>query len=143
MLEAMLGPDKKKQMMGTGIFLAAAILAFVGMALIVIGSINPIWHLHLWPGIAMLLFAGSTLAVRGKAIKLTLSIIVLLLGLWIVLNVALGLNVPDTEIEIGELISGDIGIPDMMVPTFLQLAIAGGAIGAFGGLVGIYGALKY
>jgi len=142
MLEAMLGADKKKQLMGSGVFLAAVILAFIGMVLIVVASVNPIWNPNFWPGVAMLLLASGTMMVQRKSIRLTLSAIVLLLGLWVVLNVVLGINVPEAA-ELGDLMSGDADITDMMTPTMLQLVTAGGAIGAFGGLVGIFGALKY
>jgi hypothetical protein len=142
MLESLLGSDKKKKLQGTGILLAGAVVAFVAMALIAVASINPIWHVHFWPGIAILLLASSTLVVRGKAIRLTLSIIVTLLGLWVVLNVALGLSVPGAS-EIGDLLSGDAGIPDMMAPTLAQVAAFGGIVGIFSGLIGIFGSLKY
>ncbi len=142
MLEAMLGADKKNQLFGWGVFLAGTILAFVGMVLIVVASINPIWHPNFWPGIAIMILASCALMARRKAIRLTLSTIVLLLGLWVVLNVVLGINVPEAA-ELGDLMSGDAGISDMMTPTMLQLVTAGGAIGALGGLAGIFGALKY
>ena len=54
----------------------------------------------------------------------------------------LNINVPEA-VELGDLMSGDAGMPDMMAPTLLQLVTAGGAIGALGGLAGIFGALKY
>lgn len=142
MLEAMLGADKKNKLFGWGVFLAGTILTFVGMILIVVASINPFWHPNFWPGVAMALLAIGALMANGKAVRLTLSTIVLLLGLWVVLNVVLSINVPDA-VELGDLMSGDAGMPEMMAPTLLQLVTAGGAIGALGGLAGIFGALKY
>jgi len=144
MLESMLGPDKKKQLFGNGVLLAAVILAFVGMCLIVVASINPIVHSNLWPGIAMLFIASGALIAHGKGARLTLSMIVLLLGLWVVLNVVLGINVPEVlELDIGGLLGGDVEMSEAMTESMLQLTTTGGVIGAFGGLVGIYGALKF
>lgn len=144
MLESMLGPDKKKQLMGNGVFLAAVIMAFLGMCLTVVASINPIWHSIFWPGIAMLFIASGALIAHGKAVRLTLSMVLLLLGLWVVLNVVLHINVPEVlELEMGELLTGGVEMTEMMTDTMLQLMTAGGAIGALGGLVGIYGALKF
>lgn len=144
MLESMLGPDKKKQLMGNGVFLAAVILAFVGMCLAVVGSIHPIVHSILWPAVAMLFIASGALIAHRKGVRLTLSMIVLLLGLWVVLNVVLGINVPEVpEMDMGELLSGGVEMTEMMTDTMLQLMTAGGGIGAFGGLVGLYGALKF
>ena len=142
MLEAMLGADKKNKLFGWGVFLAGTILAFIGMVLIVVASVNPIWHANFWPGLVMLLMAICALMARRKAVRLALSLIVLLLGLWVLLNVLLNINVPEA-VELGDLMSGDAGMPDMMAPTLLQLVTAGGAIGALGGLAGIFGALKY
>lgn len=142
MLEAMLGADKKNKLFGWGVFLAGTILAFVGMILIVVASINPLWHSNFWPGVAMSLLAIGALMANRKAVRLMLSTFVLLLGLWVVLNVVLGIDVPEA-VELGDLMSGDAGMPEMMAPTLLQLVTAGGAIGALGGLAGIFGALKY
>jgi hypothetical protein len=142
MLESMLGPDTMKKMMGTGISLAVAVMAFVGTALIVVSAVNPIWHAHFWAGIAMIAFGGMTLAVRGKVIRLVFSILVLAAGLWVLLNVIGGWVVPKA-VEFGDLLSGDAGLPEMIAPILLMIAGLGGLIGAFGGLVGIFGALKY
>ena len=152
MLEAMLGADKKNKLFGWGVFLAGTILAFIGMVLIVVASINPtwnpdcgpIWHASFWPGIAILLLAICALMSRRKAIRLTLSAVVLLLGLWVVLNVVLKINAPSIpELDMSGLLSGDIEMIEMMTDSMLQLTTAGGIIGALGGLAGIFGALKY
>ncbi len=142
MLQSMLGPDTTKKMMATGVSLAVAIMAFVGMALIVIASVNPIWHAHFWAGIAMVAFGGMTLAVRGKVIRLVLSALVMVAGLWVLLNVIGGWVVP-AAVEFEDLLSGDAGLPEMMAPVLLMLAGLGGLVGAFGGIAGIFGALKY
>lgn len=142
MLESMLGPDTMKKMMGTGVSLAVAIMAFVGMALIVISSVNPIWHAHFWPGIALIVFGGSTLAVRGKVLRLALSVLTLAAGLWVLLNVIGGWIIPEA-VEFEDLLNGDAGLPEMIAPILLMLAGLGGLIGALGGLVGIFGSLKY
>jgi hypothetical protein len=144
MLEAMLGADKRNQLMGWGVFLAGVVLAFVGMCLIVVASINPIVHSVFWPGIAILLIATAALMAHRKAVRLTLSIVVFLLGLWVVLNVMLGINVPEVpELDMGGLLTGGVEMTEMMTDTMLQLMTAGGAIGALGGLAGMFGALKY
>jgi hypothetical protein len=67
---------------------------------------------------------------------------VLIASVWVLLNVVLGLNVPEA-VEFGDLLSGDAGLPEMIAPILLMLVGLGGIIGTFGGLVGIYGALKY
>jgi hypothetical protein len=142
MLESMIGPDTMKKMLGTGVSLAVAIMSFVAMALIAIASANPLWHANFWPGIAILFLGGSTLAVRGKTPRLILSLIVMLLGMWVLLNVIGGWIVPSAP-EFGDLLSGDAGLPEMTAPVLLMLAGLGGVIGALGGLVGVFGALKY
>lgn len=142
MLEAILGTDRLKSLQGNGVMLAAIVVAFVAMALIAVASVNPVWHAHFWPGAAIFLFASGLLVVKGKTIRLTLSIVVTLLGLWIILNVALGISVPAVA-EMEDFISGDASIPEMMAPTLAQLAFFGGIVGAFGGLVGLFGALRY
>ena len=142
MLEAMLGTDKLKSLQGHGVMLAAVVVAFVAMALIAVASVNPVWHVHFWPGAAIFLFASGLLVVKGKTARLTLSIVVALLGLWIILNVALGISVPAAA-EMEDFISGDASIPEMMAPTLAQLAFFGGIVGAFAGLVGLFGALRY
>ena len=144
MLEAMLGPEKKNQLFGNGVLLAAVILAFVGMCLAVVASIHPIVHSIFWPAIAMLFIASGALIAHGKGVRLTLSMIVFLLGLWVVLNVVLGINVPEVpEMDMGGLLTGGVEMTEMMTDTMLQLMTAGGVVGAAGGLVGIFGALKY
>ena len=142
MLESMLGPDTMKKMMGTGVSLGVAALAFVGMALIVVASVNPIWHAHFWAGIAMIAFGGMTLAVRNKILRLVFSILVLAAGLWVLMNVIGGWIVPEA-VEFEDLLNGDAGLPAMIAPILLMLSGLGGLIGAFGGMVGIFGALKY
>ena len=144
MLEAMLGPEKKNQLFGNGVLLAAVILAFVGMCLAVVASIHPIVHSIFWPAIAMLFIASGALIAHGKGVRLTLSIIVFLLGLWLVLNVALHINVPEVpELDMSGLLTGGVEMTEMMTDTMLQLMTGGGAIGALAGLAGIFGALKY
>ena len=142
MLESMIGPDTTKKMLATGISLTVAIMSFVAMALIVIASVNPLWHPNFWPGIVILVFGCASLAVRKKITRLTLALVVLAAGVWVFLNVVLGLNVPEA-VEMGDLISGDAGMPEMIAPILLMLVGLGGVIGITGGLAGIYGALKY
>jgi hypothetical protein len=92
----------------------------------------------------MLFIASGALIAHGKGVRLTLSMIVFLLGLWVVLNVVLGINVPEVpELDMGGLLTGGVEMTEMMTDTMLQLMTAGGGIGAVGGLVGIYGALKF
>ncbi len=143
MLEAMLGPDKKK-LLGNGVLLAAVILAFVGMCLAAVASINPMVHSIFWPAVAMLFIASGALIASGKGVRLTLSMILFLLGLWMVLNVALHINVPEVpELDMSGLLTGGVEMTEMMTDTMLQLMTAGGVVGAAGGLVAIYGSLKF
>jgi hypothetical protein len=142
MLESMIGPDTMKKMMGTGISLVVAIMSFVAMALIVVASVNPLWGPNFWPAIVIVIFGGCSLIVRKKISRLALALVVLIASVWVLLNVVLGLNVPEA-VEFGDLLSGDAGLPEMIAPILLMLVGLGGIIGTFGGLVGIYGALKY
>ena len=142
MLESMIGPDTMKKMMGTGISLVVAILSFVAMALIVVASVNPLWGPNFWPAIVIVIFGGCSLIVRKKISRLALALVVLIASVWVLLNVVLGLNVPEA-VEFGDLLSGDAGLPEMIAPILLMLVGLGGIIGIFGGLVGIYGSLKY
>ena len=142
MLESMIGPDTMRKMMGTGISLVVAILSFVTMALIVVASVNPLWGPNFWPAIVIVIFGGCTLIVRKKISRLALALVVLIASVWVLLNVVLGLNVPEA-VEFGDLLSGDAGLPEMIAPILLMLVGLGGVIGIIGGLVGIYGSLKY
>ena len=142
MLESMIDAETTKKMLSIGVSLSVAVLSFVGMALIVVASINPMWHLHFWPGIAMAVFGCSSLIARKKISRLALALIVLATGLIVVINVVLGLNVPEA-VEFGDLIDGSAGLPEMIAPILLMLVGLGGVMGIFGGLAGIYGALKY
>jgi hypothetical protein len=142
MLESMIGPDTMKKIMATGISLVVAILSFVAMALIVIASVNPLWGPNFWPAIVIVIFGGCSLIVRKKISRLALALVVLIASVWVLLNVVLGLNVPEA-VEFGDLLSGDAGLPEMIAPILLMLVGLGGIIGILGGLVGIYGALKH
>lgn len=142
MLESMIGPETMRKLMGTGISLVVAVLSFVTMALIVVASVNPLWHANFWPAIVIVIFGGCSLIVRKKISRLALALVVLIASVWILLNVVLGLNVPEA-VEFGDLLSGDAGLPEMIAPILLMLVGLGGVMGIFGGLVGIYGALKY
>ena len=142
MLESMIGPDTMKKLMSTGISLVVAILSFVAMVLMVVASVNPLWGPNFWPGIVIVIFGGCSLIVRKKISRLALALVVLIASVWVLLNVVLGLNVPEA-VEFGDLLSGDAGLPEMIAPILLMLVGLGGIIGIFGGLVGIYGALKY
>ena len=142
MLESMIGPDTRNKMLGTSVALVVAIMSFVGAVLILVTSVSPLWHVHLWPAVGMLLLGGSTLAIKGKTPRLVLSLLVIPIGLWVMLNVIGGWIVPSAP-EFGDVISGDAGTPEMMAPILLMLAGLGGLVGALGGLVGVFGALKY
>lgn len=142
MLESMIGPDTTKKMLATGISLSVAVMSFVAMALIVVASVNPLWGPNFWPAIVIVVFGACSVIVRKKISRLTLALVVLAASMWVLLNVVLGLNVPEA-VEFGDLISGDAGMPEMIAPILLMLVGLGGVIGIFGGLAGIYGALKY
>ena len=142
MLESMIGPDTTKKMLATGVSLSVAMMSFVAMALIVVASVNPLWHPNFWPGIIIVVFGACSVIVRKKISRLTLALVVLAASVWVLLNVLLGLNVPEA-VEFGDLLSGDAGMPEMIAPILLMLVGLGGVIGIFGGLAGIYGALKY
>lgn len=142
MLESMIGPDTTKKMLATGVSLSVAMMSFVAMALIVVASVNPLWGPNFWPGIIIVVFGACSVIVRKKISRLTLALVVLAASVWVLLNVLLGLNVPEA-VEFGDLLSGDAGMPEMIAPILLMLVGLGGVIGIFGGLAGIYGALKY
>ena len=142
MLESMIGPETTKKMLATGISLAVAVMSFVAMALIVIASVNPLWHAIFWPGIVILLFGCASLGVRKKISRLGLALIVLAAGVWTFLNVVLQINVPEA-VSMIDIMSGDAEMSEMMGPMLLMLPGLGGVIGIVGGLAGIYGAFKY
>jgi len=138
----MIGPETTKKMLATGISLVVAILSFVTMALIVSASVNPLWHPNFWPGIVILVFGCCSLIVRKKISRLALALVVLAAGLWIVLNVVLGINVPEAP-EMAEVMGGEAPMSEAVAPALLGLVGLGGVMGITGGLAGIYGALKY
>jgi hypothetical protein len=142
MLESMLGPETKAKIMGKVMAFAYAFMAFTGMALIVISSVNPLFHAHFWPAIVVVLCGGLSLGVKSKAVRIIFAVVGLVAALWVLLNV-MGKWIEPEVVGIGDYLAGEKGLPELMAPVLLMLAGLGGLLGAFGALAGLYGALKY
>ena len=145
MLESMLGPGTMAKIMGKLMAFAFAFMAFVGMAVIVISSVNPLFHAHFWPAIVIVLCGGLSLGVKSKAVRIIFAVVGLVAALFVLINVMGGYIKPET-ITIGDYLGGEkgiMGLPYLMTPVLLMLAGLGGLLGAFGALAGLYGALKY
>ena len=142
MLESMLGPDMMRKMWGGLIGLVVSILAFVGMSVILISSINPIFHPHFWAAIALAVSGGLALPIKNTILKTILCVIALAAGLWVLLNVLGGFIEPPVK-DLPDFIGGRATLPEFSSPVMLMLAGLGGIYGTFAGLIGIFGALKY
>ncbi len=142
MLESMLGPETMKKMMATLTGLVFAILAFIGMILIMIASVNPIFHAHFWPALVIVGCAGGWLMVKGKCLKIGLSGIAMLVSLWVLINTICGFAAPPGA-GLGALISGAAGLPEFIQPILLMFAGTGALLAVFGSVVGIWGAMRY
>ena len=134
MLESMLGADTMKKMMATLMGLVFAILAFIGMILIVFTSINPMFHAHFWPALLSVGCAGAWLGTKGKWPKMGLSGIAFMAALWVLLNsLFVWVESPVCEECLGELLT----------PIAMAVSATGALLAIFGSLLGILGAKKY
>ena len=78
---------------------AFCVMALVGGIMALFTSIMPLLLAHLLPGLIIIVCAFIFFLWRGagKGAKITLAIICLILGLWLVLNMVLQLVLPATE----------------------------------------------
>jgi len=132
MVESMIGPDTMKKMMVKTMGVVFGMLAFMGMILVVITSINPTFHAHLWPVLLSVGCSGTWLTAKGKGTKINLAGIAFLAGLWILLNSIMGWVEPA---------AGSAGA-EFMTPVMLALSATGALLVVFGSLIGILGAMK-
>ena len=132
MVESMIGPDTMKKMMAKTLGVVFGMLAFMGMILIVITSINPTFHAHLWPVLLSVGCSGTWLTAKGKGSKMGLAGIAFLAALWILLNSIMGWVEPAA----GSALAG------FMTPVMMALSATGALLVVFGSLIGILGAMK-
>ncbi len=132
MVESMIGPDTMKKIVVNIMGLVFAILAFVGMLMIVFTSISPTFHAHLWPALLSVGFAGAWLTAKGKGTKMRLASIAFLAALWILLNSIMGWVEP-AEGSIQAI---------FLTPSKMALSATGAFLIVFGSLAGILGAKK-
>ena len=132
MVESMIGPDTMKKMMAKTMGVVFGMLAFMGMILIVITSINPTFHAHLWPVLLSVGCSGTWLTAKGKGSKMGLAGIAFLAALWILLNSIMGWVAPA---------AGSAGA-EFMTPIMMALSATGALLVIFGSLIGILGAMK-
>jgi len=129
----MLGADTMKKMMATVMGLVFAILAFIGMILIVFTSIAPMFHAHFWPALFSVGCARSWLGVKGKCPKMGLSGMAFLAALWVLLNSIVRWVEP----------AAGSALAEFMTPVMMAVSATGALLVVFGSLVGILGAKKY
>lgn len=146
MLESMLGPDTMRKIMATITGLCFAILAFIGVMLIVGTSVVPMFHAHFWPAFLIIGCAGGWLMAKGRARKIGLAVIALVPAVWVLLNSIAGWIDPAIVTTANELVAQDGALIEMMASMStigLGLAATGALLAIFGSLVGILGAMKY
>ncbi|MBE0415991.1 MAG: hypothetical protein IBX36_05575 [Dehalococcoidia bacterium] len=146
--------------------LSFAIAAGVAALLIMLGSTYPIYHAHFWPALVIVACGGGwLLLVKGKVARLGLSLIVLLLGIWVLINVASGCSIakppavtvipyvmpliglgqigPGTLDLMNDLAAGDITFVAPIVPAIVSFFSGAGAVVAIAASsLGILGAMR-
>jgi len=132
MVESMIGPDTMKKMLAKMLGVVFGMLTFMGMILVVITSISPTFHAHLWPVLLSVGCSGAWLTAKGKGTKMGLAGIAFLAGLWILLNSIMGWVEP----------AAGSALAEFMTPVMLALSAMGALLIVFGSLIGILGAMK-
>lgn len=153
MLEPFLCPDATKRIMANLSSLVCAILAWIGLTMVMINSfystfidldekgfatIVRINHPILWPMLIGFFCAGVALILGDRKIKLVLSCMLCLLSLWVMVSTIMGWLPVWPPICPGLGLSGS---PPLLC--MIPLTIVGGCLGVMGGLAGFLGAYRY
>lgn len=123
------------------------VMGLVGSVMALLPALSPFFLAHFLPALIILicvlvffLWKGA-----GRTIKMTLAIVSLVLGLWLVINVLVGLAMPalpGAEELVAGLLAGDLTVlaPVISLPTTLFMGAVGGLIVLIGSIFGIVGA---
>lgn len=153
MIESILGPDVLKKLMAKLSSLLCAILAWIGLVMVMMNSfyssfidlnetdfvtIVRINHPILWPMLIGFFCAAIALILGDRKIKIVLSCMLFLLSLWVMVSTIMGWLPVWPPICPGLGLSGS---PPLLC--MIPLTIVGGCLGVMGGLVGYLGAYRY
>jgi len=115
------------------------VMALVGGIMALLPAITPFYHAQFWPALivaicALVFFMWGG---AGKGIKTALAVVTLLGGLWILINIVVGIVEPPIgDIDLAEVLAGDLRA---LIPLGNVLAVY--ALGAIGGLVAFLGSI--
>lgn len=148
MLESMLGPDVMNKIMAKLAALVCTILAWIGLIMVMMTAfvakpgempgdptVVMIHHAHLWPMLIAFFCGSAGLVIGNKWAKAYLSLFLMFLSFWVMLDTIMG------YVE-GPTLEG-AGLAEAVVPLMAPVAAIGGFLGFLGGVVGILGALKF
>ncbi len=115
------------------------VMALVGGIMALLPAISPLFHAQFWPALLVVvcalvffLWGGA-----GKMVKTALAVVSLLAGLWILINIVVGISDPPfPPIDLTKVLGGDLS---GLIPLGNMLAIY--ALGAIGGLVAFLGSI--
>ena len=133
MIEGMLGPETMRKILAFVLALITVILVWIGTVMILMTSIQPMFHIHFWPALLALGCAATCLVMGGKTLRLSLGGLALIAMLWILLNSIAGwYEAPGAE-----------GLGELVAPLMRPVSATGAFLGVLGGVAGIWGAMRF
>lgn len=123
------------------------IMGVVGAIMALGSALKPLFIAHFLPALIILICVLVFFLWRGagKVVKMTLAIIPLLLGLWLVANALTRIYIPQIQtVDMSAVVAGDwsVLIPHFMIGSTLLLGAVGGLIVFIGSIFGIVSAAK-
>ena len=123
------------------------IMGVVGAIMALGSSLKPLFLAHFLPALIILICVLVFFLWRGagKGVKMTLAIVSLLLGPWLVVNAVTQIYIPAIQdVDISVVVEGDwsVLIPHFMIGSTLLLGAVGGIIIFIGSIFGIASAAK-
>ena len=123
------------------------IMGVVGAIMALGSSLKPLFLAHFLPALIILICVLVFFLWRGasKGVKMTLAIVSLLLGPWLVVNAVTQIYIPAIQdVDISVVVEGDwsVLIPHFMIGSTLLLGAVGGIIIFIGSIFGIVSTAK-
>ncbi|MGB2798610.1 MAG: hypothetical protein WBC55_11095 [Dehalococcoidia bacterium] len=123
------------------------IMGVVGAIMALGSSLKPLFLAHFLPALIILICVLVFFLWRGagKGVKMTLAIVSLLLGPWLVVNAVTQIYIPAIQdVDISVVVEGDwsVLIPHFMIGSTLLLGAVGGLIIFIGSIFGIVSTAK-
>ncbi len=123
------------------------IMGVVGAIMALGSSLKPLFIAHFLPALIILICVLVFFLWRGagKGVKMTLAIVSLLLGPWLVVNAVTQIYIPAIQdVDISVVVEGDwsVLIPHFMIGSTLLLGAVGGIIIFIGSIFGIVSTAK-